>query len=1446
MQSKGAVYRSVSFKKLHNWKANKSGPGAEDQRHSLEDLDTGGALPPSAAQPSDMRSAAVARKVSKISAASLSRAELKKGSAHTISPSIRQLSEKFGTSSNSGSASVLQAVSHRIRSPEGLSFQDISGCFPDQNKDLSGTSTEKDSDNKCQESVSGSDSDRGYKRRGRKIEGGTKAGKSDYSEISAGSDSYSGNVLNSEDDICVLGISTCKSPHRHRSCQGETIHVDSSWPSVTKIRELFGDCHRKKHKSMSDGEDLKSDDYHLYHSYSTKDGNTSSEKSDRQSPLQPRAHWQDANSSDHDANRHQGMGSAFNTEQHPHDGDLSSVTRKLSTDLSRVGVAHKSSRNSWLDGDLQPSPPTPPPRSSSVALPLRSHSCASSEQLQGQRQRAKQPQPSDSLHSSHSSSKPQTGFSVEPVSTHERLSSGEEEDEFRGQTGTKPLSFVHSSERICTHNLRNQHDPWAKLSHRSSGSEEDSPAGLGHQVRRRSLRKKKKSTCSRENVESDDSDDKCIMMEHVEHHQRSCDSQMEGRRLDSLRSKGCFSGQVWERGHAARDSSVVPDSYRRLCKTSEGQAGKSSAPFVSRVSKVSIPSFLSTPLGSRCSSRYSSTETLKAEDLVSSTSGRASSSVLSKTYHGNATMYRSPSFGHGDNFSCAPVRVRSQLVPSLNRGEGIPNAAENRLGCHSVSHEKQKDRISMSNPDIASDTLSLLSYLKTDLSELRMKKRGQDGEESQNSSFQGIQSTSAMYKMASRTSGLNSRRPSLKDLTATLRRTKSFTYSEKSLASAMRSSSEQRLDCESDGDRIVISDREVESDDCRGCYDYEEPMPTPLQDRYVQEARQVIRDICQMSANKDYDDDQDGIEGFQRNGNFDMVEINKETNKIKQVEGSDGLIVDTVNKKQTDRGSGKCLPKDNSEENMYGDKSLDELSGHESSLTDEGIVTEPEAGSYRGLSSGTDLLGQTLTVWTQSGLYVEQSPNMMPEKSLFAPAPSVRTEYEAVAIGGDVGISKNGNQTSLEAPPTPSALRRRRKFSSASNNGSESSNGSNGESNGESAYRSFSDPMPHRSRSVAEDCSNSFSIDSNLLGSLTLNSKVGVSADSSSADLSECTGSAASDLSVYSDSLRDYSTVMQSIMHEPGAMDKLIDEKANGKAVKKKSFSDPSRRGELASPALEVQKHPNEPINELEQPIPPSSSEPILSEPRGELWELNSEQCQLNSNQRSQSQIPEDVLPCHLDRNGINKVGNKEPKLPFDPKLAQVLSPCISRRGYKKRTHRVTHQQSYDDEDQLEEQQEEQFYEDHLDPSKSIPPQLFVPKIRPKHVRHASEPATFVHISSNQQLSSLKSPEPQQLLRHRQEEGTPSLEDVTEQYDRVMVLNPPEGSSDAPSDGAVMEGTSCVSATPTLDPKLQRKPNDELTQAPLKNKPRVVGDMYLCLFHFDAPMMLLNDQVCKY
>uniref|UniRef100_A0A9J8A0E9 Rho guanine nucleotide exchange factor 17 n=1 Tax=Cyprinus carpio carpio TaxID=630221 RepID=A0A9J8A0E9_CYPCA len=1330
-QRKAPVHRSVSLKKLDSWSA---------KRRSLgEDLDRCGALPPDAVEPSAQPSQAthavtVSRNVSKISAASLSTADLKKAS-HGISPSVRQLSEKFSLSTGGTQSSFVNTGS--VKNVEDSNLNE-SGFL---SKEFSESATEKlkDSNRYCsaQESVSGSDSDRCDKHRLLKTVGGTST-----------------------------GSPTCKSRRCYHPSYGETsIHIDANWPSVSKIRELFGDGRRKQHRSTSDADDLKSACQQLQH-FDAKEGISTPDKSDKQFPHQPRGAWKDTNSSHHD-------------------------NSTLYADYSIPNFHTLSAKSEFLNCD---SPPAPPPRSRTTALPPKSHCC----QLQEQRQRAEQPP--DSLHSLHNSSQPQTGPFVELANAGGRLSSGEEDEKLRGRTGD---NFS-----------QNKHGIRANLRGRSSGSEEDSPAALAHHnrdVRRRSLRKKKKSNCSRGNEESDDSDNQPVMME-------PCDSQTVGRRIEGFRSRGCYTGLPWTRDSPSQRSHVTKDNFRHLYKNFEGSVGTSPVPQVSRVSKVTIPSFASSPLGSRSSSRYSSTEMLKEDQPANIHSfGRASSAVLSKTYHGNATMYRSPSFGHGDNFSRATVRVHPKLVPSLGPAEYKTCSSENRVFCHSLNNEKDRNRISMSNPDIASETLSLLSYLKTDLSELRMKKKGQDDEDNVNSD----QGTS-VYRMGSRTSRPHHGRPSLKDLTATLRRAKSFSYSEKPVGQqyygsgpGLRSSSEHRLDSEGSGEQVMIADREVESDDCRSTYNYDEPMPTPLQDHYVQEARQVIRDICQMGESKDDDDDyeEDHFKTKSSDSKIDTEKEDKAKQEVRRLEHSDFT---GCKEEEADGKSGKCLQKGNSEENMFCDKSLDELSGHESSLTDEGIVTEPECGSYGGLSCVKDLLGQTLNVWNQSGSYEEQLPDTTPEE-----VPSVKTENEGVAIGGDISSSKDVNQGALEAPSTPSAIRRRRKFSSAGNNGSDSSNGSNGESNGESAYRSLSDPIPHRLRSVAEDGGKSFSMDSNLLGSLSLNFKVGGGVESSAADISEYTGSAASDLSVCSDSLRDYSTVIQSIVREPGAMDNLIDEKANGKAVKKKSFSDPSRRGELTDTVLEFQKHPSEPINELEQSIPPSSSEPILSEQRDELWALNNEQQQLYCPTRRSRSQSEHVLPSNLGHNGETKAPG-EPSYPFDPKLAQVLSPRASRRSPKKRTNRFTHQLSCDDGDHLDEQGEEQS-------SASILPQLQASKVRPKHVRHASEPATLVpiipshaHISQDSKRSNHVT-ESSLSSKTVPGEGTPSLEDVTEQY--ILALKSPESPAETPpaAVGVILEGTTSTPSVPTTtaEPKLERKSSDELSAVPLKAKPKV-------------------------
>ncbi|KAJ8368031.1 hypothetical protein SKAU_G00080590 [Synaphobranchus kaupii] len=1295
-KKKVAVYRSVSFKKLASWSANKTHSGAEDQQHKSKDLERSALPPPATEAAVEKRYVRASRKVSKISAASLSTAELKKGT-RSVSPSIRQLSEKFSTNSGRAHAStsvnsgVLKSSIPQARSKfkdEGLPSQKLlledSGYLPAHDKDLLESSTDKAEDQSFSvcESVSGSDTEKSQGRITRAI---------------AGSAATSA-----------------------------------------------GEGH---------------------------------------SPVQPRTSWQDVNSADHDINvlsverqgailssnesRYQDMDVAFSTEQsdetvlsdsgrsRPHREQLPHACRAQSP-------SGRESVEKWtekLNSDPKPPPPAPPPRSSSIALPLRTHSFASGRQ---QQPKPEARQPSDSLHSWHSSSRPQAAPSAAPASA--RLSSGEEEDS-SGRRGRGARSGLLPSVRGGASFSRNgKNGSWAKPPGRSSGSEEDSPVPLAHgrdNVRRRSLRKKKKSSAvvgvSRDDDGDSDDSDSAPVMEKFERYQQSGDAEQQGRRPEGPRSRPCFGGQPWERGHQPQGS-LGPEAYRRHYRgPSDGTAvvpsGSTPVPVVSRVSKVNISSFISSPCGSRSSSRYSSTETLKEEDQppLGGGTAAAASSVMSKTYHGNFTMYRSPSFGHGDNFSRARVRPRLPFNTASAEGSGADSGGHRRP----LSSEKDEHRMSASNPDIASETLTLLSFLKTDLSELRVGKKAGTGTDQNkdscglNSGYHATTGASSVYRMGSRSQGYPHGRPSLKDLTATLRRAKSFTYSEQPQGrrhssisgGAKRSSSELRLDRPGDGE-VVVSDREVESDDCQRGYGYEELMPAPLRDRYVQEAQQVIRDICQMGAQgkdsleMDYEETGKSFrwkEDEKAAGEQEAEEAQKENRRS-------GPSQKVANAPFSGEGreSEKCLRKGESDENVSYDKSVDELSGHESSLTDEGIVTEPESGSCGG-SSNKDILGQTLTVWKQSGLYEEEGPGVNPEKGSAPPVLAVKTEYEGVAIVGESGGGRNMSQGPLEAPSTPSAIRRRRKFSSAGNNGSDSSNGSNCESNGET-YRSLSDPMPHCRRSIADDA-KSFSVDSNLLGSLSLSSKGGIP-EPSAGELSECTGSAASDLSVCSDGLRDYSTVIQSIVREPGTMDKLIDEKANGKAVKKKSFSDPSRRGD---------------------------SEPILSEQRDELGELEERRRRPGGKPRSQS---ERALPSHLEQ----EVTEGAPCFPFDPKLAEVLSPRASRRSSKKRTNRATHQQLSDPEQPVEQtaalQQQQQQQQ------QQAPLHLLRP--RPKHVRHASEPATFVpimppdgHLPQRQSVP-ISAPQPSLPNVHKpyQADQAPSLEDVTKQY--ILALNAAE------------------------------------------------------------------------
>lgn len=1370
--------------------------------------------------------------------------------------------------------------------------------------------------------------------------------------------------------------------------------------------------------------------------------------------------------------------------------------------------AEAARKNPKTTSDLNPDLQRSATWSWSRSVSLDNSLCSSSLQQPAVRERRDRQGvglPRDSLHSSHSSSKapaptafslfsavapdkaitssssstvaPSTEFRApsrvaSPLSSRWRFSSGDEEEEHtrRRRVGgwsipsdTAPSFSYRGGERGTIERggsclPRSKNGWWAaKGIGRSSGSEEDSPGTLGphsrEAVRRRSLRKKKKVSglalaTGRDDYddhdgESEDSDsDTALTMEHLER--------------QSQQKSGEFVATV-SRSHLARE----PSSHNNTGRVQQWE--RISSPVtpatlsgVSRVSKVNIPQFVSSPGGSRCSSRYSSTETLKEEDQVScanragnvffnsggvgvGTSRTASSSMLSKTYHGNFTMYRSPSFGHGDNFSRAPVRVRPKIVPtvahlpSVHTREGVSagvRSGETKTLKRTTGEEgvdADKNRISMSNPDITSETMTLLSFLKSDLSELKVRKAS-GGDNS------GVVEGSSMYKLGSRTHGgtlLHSgRRPSLKDLTATLRRAKSFTYSEKPTTpvrcymtggTTMRSSSEQQLDLDGErhGGRVPVSDREVESDggDFRAgrgqrMRDYafdddgdEELMPTPLQERYVQEAQQVIRDICQMNTREDDIDNADDVAAKKISDNLDDkclqiknlnekkentgMSVMDETIKDQEAEfknTKDGdkhkrgrenrerererdgqsMQLEKLNSRGTEyrekatrpnRETDRALLKGNSEESMLYDRSVDELSSHESSLTDEGIVTEPETGpsdpsemsflGSTGVNLGTritrDVLGQPVTVWKQSALHeaegFKQEREEMAESSMSCAnrlnevtgpfsllhsahmAESDRIIMDLRTTAGANNLTSTNEEISitsavaqgsaatagggLESPATPSAIRRRRKFSPSGNNntGSDSSNGSNAESttaagNGESTvYRSLSDPMPQRRCSVAEEGNNFSSVDSNLLGSLSVKGGGGAPEVSAVATLSEYKGSVASDLSVYSDgglrddSVRDYSGMIRSIVAEPGAMDRLItDDHGNGKAPKKKSFSDPSRRSDAPllsqnDPHFKGQSSGTQPIGELDQPgqIPPSSSEPILSEQREELWEPEVKpkhtlptQPDHHANDsdkvkkaRSQSECTphsenhDDEDDDVIDHGGDAKE-EEERRFDFDLRLAEVLSPRMVRRPSRKRPNRLAHffphEDSFEPPELGSEGQEVQGDQTDLTPPLPPPPLQSKPKARPKHVRHASEPATFIPISPPPQLQPLKEADcvslgctvESPILTKSPGDETPSLEDVTQKY--ILELSTTErdvkgtGPLLVPKDGAEGSGGSAETSTSGItEAAPQKKSIEDTTSMPVpqRTKPRVVSiDLFLFNFIFVAVCKSVQVKGC--
>ncbi|KAL6086241.1 hypothetical protein STEG23_027386 [Scotinomys teguina] len=896
-------------------------------------------------------------------------------------------------------------------------------------------------------------------------------------------------------------------------------------------------------------------------------------------------------------------------------------------------------------------PPTPPPRTCFPLAGLRSTRPLSGPGIEGRRLRQQQKQeraqrPADGLHSWHSFSQPQAGArassssattSSYPVSRSRPASSSEEEEE-----GPQPQLGPQSPAYLGGH---------------SSGSDEDPDGEDGRRWRGRGFRP-----------------GSSLLV-------RGCSQDSDELNLAGLGSAGGVrspeppTSPRTSMEEGLRDWGTQPcvpgplESLRPLSDTG-------GAPF--RVAKVSFPAYLASPAGSRGSSRYSSTETLKDDELWSSRS-----SV-------NWGVYRSPSFGTGEGLLRPQTRSRTKGPVGTTRP----------LRDGGLELDKNRQRKSLSNPDIASETLTLLSFLRSDLSELRVRKPSVGPG---NSSLDGGDLPSAgspveqLESMPSQSPASPTTRPTLKDLTATLRRAKSFSCSEKPMArrllrtSALKPSSSE----------LLLAGPGAEED----------PLPLVVQDQYVQEARQVFEKIQRMGAQQD-----DGSDVSPRSSDWagDMTQ---------------------------------------------GQRSQEELSGPESSLADEGIGTDPEplAAAFCSL----DPAG----VWR-------------PLSSTSAQMNHLRGVGAEDSLGGRALVSP-------ETPPTPGALRRRRKLPPSGPSGTELSSGEAGE-----AYRSLSDPIPQRHRAAASEEPSGFSVDSNLLGSL--NSKTGLPVTPA---MDEGLTSGHSDWSVVSEDNKDYQEVIQSIVQGPGALGRMGEDRIAGKTPKKKSLSDPSRRGELAGPEFEGPG--GEPIREVEPMLPPSSSEPILAEQWAEAEDHGP------ARGRAQS---ERVLPVPPAPPAPPASSTAHPDFHLDPKLASVLSPRLIRRGSKKRPTRSSHQ----------ELRRAEGNQDQNDSQTQVRPSS-------KHVRHASVPAAFTPIVVLEPRTSVGPPvavpEPVGFpARAHPTLQAPSLEDVTKQY--MLTLHSGDSSAPGPVDLPCL----LPSAPPSAETKpsgAARAPDEPAPASKCCSKPQV-------------------------
>ncbi|NWY00747.1 ARHGH factor, partial [Nothoprocta ornata] len=342
-------------------------------------------------------------------------------------------------------------------------------------------------------------------------------------------------------------------------------------------------------------------------------------------------------------------------------------------------------------------------------------------------------------------------------------------------------------------------------------------------------------------------------------------------------------------------------------------------------------------------------------------------------------VYRSPSFGQSDGLARGQPQGRARPKLPLAMAKANQDfASETLQDCGLSAGDRAAHRKSLSNPDIATETLTLLSFLKSDLSELKVKKKGVriglpeevalGGSRYESCPGSVGHPTASRVRPGTQPVGrwAPGERPTLKDLTATLRRAKSFTCSEKAagtrrlfLQSAMKqSSSELLLATTGDHDGASNGGGRRRDDDV---------LPVVIQDQYIQEARQVFEKISRMGRQQeDY-----GVAVGEKDG--------------AGMEGA-GDFVDPVG-------------------NLLFGKRMEELSPHECSLTDEGIVTEPEPAAV----VAYEALHQAWKVPTGAETPLAASGHLGLE-----------------AAHGDLP-----SPSSLEAPATPSAARRRRKFPSS-------------------------------------------------------------------------------------------------------------------------------------------------------------------------------------------------------------------------------------------------------------------------------------------------------------------------------------------------------------------------------------------------------------------------------